>query len=87
MLTLTSTQVNQINSLLRTLKVGTVASSHPDWPIWVVATKLYEQTQKQQKQLQQQDAKITNLENQIATLNQQITNVARNAAVVKSRLV
>lgn len=87
MLTLSSTQVNQINALLRTLKISNTTNSHPDWPIWTVVTQLFDKINKQQTQLKNQDATIRQLQIDIERCNQQITNVARNAAVSRKSIL
>lgn len=87
MLTLTGTQINQINALLRAVKAQSSTSHHPDWPIWLVSSKLFERITKLETQLKNQDAKIANLENQVATLDSTIQNVARNAAVRRTAVL
>lgn len=85
MITLSSTQVNQINSLLRLLKIQVNASSHPDWPIWQVATKLLQQNNELRASITKLQNELKHLETTVQQNSDQITQVARNAAVSKTR--
>ena len=86
MFTLSSQQVGKINAICRSLKIGNIDKYCPQWPIWLVVEVLLNRIEGLRVLAETQSKQIKTITNDIASLQNQIQTVARNAAVSSKRL-